>query len=50
MPDHKPKTCSRGHEYTRSKDQPVCPKCWPGYYKKKAMDAIPKDEVNTLND
>ncbi len=29
-----PKTCSRGHKYTRSSDCPVCPKCWPGYYKK----------------
>ena len=27
------KTCSRGHTYTRSSDCPVCPKCWPGYYK-----------------
>jgi|GEM_PF-3717003 len=29
-------TCSRGHQFYKSKDMPVCPQCWPGYYKKKA--------------
>ncbi len=28
------KVCSRGHVFTRTKDTPVCPKCYPGYYKK----------------
>lgn len=28
-------TCSRGHQFAKSKDMPVCPQCWPGYYKKK---------------
>ncbi len=32
------KTCSRGHRYERSSDCPVCPKCWPGYYKKMKTD------------
>jgi hypothetical protein len=27
------KICSRGHGYYKSSDCPVCPKCWPGYYK-----------------
>jgi uncharacterized protein (DUF1697 family) len=26
------KTCSRGHAFSRTKEHPVCPKCWPGYY------------------
>lgn len=26
--------CSRGHAFTRSRELPVCPKCWPGHYKK----------------
>lgn len=28
-------TCSRGHEFYKSSDCKVCPKCWPGYYKEK---------------
>jgi uncharacterized protein YdhG (YjbR/CyaY superfamily) len=27
-------TCSRGHVFLKSKDQPTCPKCWPGRYRK----------------
>lgn len=27
-------TCSRGHVFLKSKDQPTCPKCWPGRYTK----------------
>lgn len=30
-----PKVCSRGHKFIKSKDFPVCPKCWPGRYIKK---------------
>lgn len=26
--------CSRGHKFQKSRDQKVCPKCWPGYYRK----------------
>lgn len=33
----KPGTCSRGHAYKKTKALPVCPKCWPGYYKKSAI-------------
>ena len=28
------KECSRGHKFYKTKDLPVCPKCWLGYYKK----------------
>lgn len=35
------KTCSRGHEYVKTSDCPVCPKCWSGYYKKKAEERFP---------
>lgn len=28
-------TCSRGHQFYKTKDQPSCPVCWPGKYKKK---------------
>lgn len=28
------KTCSRGHKFEKSRELPVCPVCWPGYYKK----------------
>jgi len=26
--------CSRGHEFYKGSEQPVCPTCWPGRYKK----------------
>lgn len=26
--------CSRGHIFLKSGEQPVCPVCWPGRYKK----------------
>ncbi len=36
------KTCPRGHTYPKSAKFPVCPKCWPGYYKKKTSGkAVP---------
>jgi YjbR len=28
------KTCSRGHKFEKSRELPVCPVCWPGYYRK----------------
>lgn len=31
----KPEACSRGHAFAKSSARPVCPKCWPGYYRKK---------------
>ncbi len=37
------KTCSRGHTFMKSSSYPVCPQCWPGYYKKKAQEKIPVD-------
>lgn len=39
IPKPKKKICSRGHEFVRSKELPVCPKCYPGYYKKQARNA-----------
>ena len=27
--------CSRGHSFNKSHEYPVCPSCWPGYYKNK---------------
>jgi len=38
----KAKVCSRGHQFQRSSDCPVCPKCWPGFYKKLKTN-LPKD-------
>lgn len=29
-------TCSRGHKFYKSKQVPVCPKCWPGRYREKS--------------
>jgi len=26
-------TCSRGHTYQKTRERPVCPDCWPGYYR-----------------
>ena len=26
--------CSRGHSFNKSKENSICPKCWPGCYKK----------------
>lgn len=34
MKKEQKKTCSRGHVFMKSSDCPVCPKCWPGRYKK----------------
>lgn len=28
------KVCSRGHTFRKSSNSPVCPACWPGFYKK----------------
>src|SRR5438309_1005170 len=38
MPKKTLKTCSRGHEFYKSSDCPVCPKCWPGFYEKNKSD------------
>lgn len=35
------KICSRGHRFKKSSDCPVCPICWPGFYKKKAAGGLP---------
>jgi hypothetical protein len=35
--------CSRGHEYPKSKEYPVCPICWIGYYRRKAGSDFPED-------
>lgn len=37
------KVCSRGHEFYKSSDCPVCPICWSGYYKDKMNTEFPKD-------
>lgn len=39
----KMKICSRGHKFYKSSDCPVCPKCWAGYYRKRAQSDFPKD-------
>ncbi|MCA9371461.1 DUF1801 domain-containing protein [Candidatus Woesebacteria bacterium] len=31
--------CSRGHEFQKDKDHPICPTCWPGKYNQKADGA-----------
>lgn len=36
------KVCSKGHEFYKSSDCPVCPKCWSGYYKDKNQSDFPK--------
>jgi len=36
------KICSRGHEFYKSSDCPVCPKCWPGYYRKQSQSDFPE--------
>jgi|SRR5688572_31254567 len=35
------KICSRGHEFRKSSDCPVCPKCWSGHYRKRAQSDFP---------
>ncbi len=35
VPARTEKVCSRGHVFTKSKDVPTCPTCWPGRYKLK---------------
>lgn len=37
------KVCSRGHEFYKSSDCPICPTCWSGYYKENAPRELPKD-------
>jgi len=36
------KVCSRGHEFYKSSDCPICPKCWAGYYRKRAQSDFPE--------
>ncbi len=36
------RTCSRGHNYYKSSDCPVCPKCWSGYYLDKNKGDFPE--------
>lgn len=36
-------TCSRGHIFYKSSNCPVCPQCWPGYYRKKAESGFPSN-------
>lgn len=35
------KTCSRGHQFYKSSDCPVCPTCWSGYYREKNKGDLP---------
>lgn len=35
------KTCSRGHEFEKSSDCPVCPKCWSGDYRDSSQGDLP---------
>lgn len=42
MSTKKLKVCSRGHEFYKSSDCPVCPVCWSGFYKAKAQSDFPK--------
>jgi hypothetical protein len=42
------KTCSRGHEFYKSSDCPVCPKCWSGFYRKKVESDFPKISAPAL--
>lgn len=47
------KICSRGHEFYKSSDCPVCPKCWPGYKKKLQSDfpaALASPALRALNE
>lgn len=44
----KSKTCSRGHTFYKSSDCPVCPKCWAGYYRKRAESDFPKISAPAL--
>ena len=34
--------CSRGHQFYKNSDCPVCPKCWAGYYREKAQSDFPE--------
>ena len=42
------KICSRGHEFYKSSDCPVCPKCWSGYYKDRNQSDFPKISAPAL--
>ncbi len=35
--------CNRGHKFYKSSDRPVCPICWPGYYKKRLKVDFPNN-------
>ena len=36
------RTCSRGHQFYKSSDCPVCPKCWAGYYRTRFKNDLPR--------
>lgn len=36
------KICSRGHRFYRSNKCPICPKCWPGFYRKPTVSDLPE--------
>lgn len=54
------KVCSRGHEFYKSSDCPVCPVCWPGQRKKlqsdfpkigaPALRALANENIKQLSD
>jgi len=37
----RPTVCTRGHRFYKSGDRPVCPRCWPGYYRKRPQGEFP---------
>ncbi len=45
------KICSRGHEFYKSGDCPICPICWPGRYqdiKSDFPDSLPSPALKAL--
>ena len=37
------KTCTRGHEFQKGSDCPICPICWSGFYRDKMDLQFPKN-------